>query len=105
MFIFFEMSGCSSGDDAAHAMSNHIDDNILLLVFLHVVADETLNFLCCLLPHLSNVSFCIVLVGFGNEEVCIGQLLHYPSLDQKHVIWGALETMKQNHQHMLLGVL
>ena len=72
MFVLIEMRNGSPRNDATHTMTNHINDNIFLLVFLHVVADKILNLVCCLLTHLSDIALCIVLIGLGDEEIGIG---------------------------------
>lgn len=99
------MGECSPRDDATHAVSDKIDDNILLLVFLHIVTDIVFNFFCYLLAHDSDVSLGVVLVWLGDEEICVWDLLHYPSFDQVHVVGRALETVAEDYEHVLLGVL
>ena len=73
-------------NDATHAMADHIDDNIFLLVFLHIVSNEILNLICCLLSHLSDITLSIVLICFGNKKISIRKLFEYPTFDKKHIV-------------------
>lgn len=80
------MGNRSPCNDSSHTMSNHIDDYVLLLVLLHVIPNKSLNLFCSLLPHAPDVPFGIVLIGFGDEKICIGQLFEYPPFDEKHIV-------------------
>ena len=62
MLIFFKMGECSPRDDAAHAVSDKIDDYILLFIFLHVITDIVFDFLSYLFAHDSDISLGVVLV-------------------------------------------
>lgn len=105
MPVLFEMGQSRPSNDAAHTMANEIDDDIFLLVLLHIIADVTLYFIGYLFAHGSDIAFSVVLVRFGDEEIGVGDLLQDPTLNEVHIVGRALEAVAEDDEHMPLGVL
>ena len=88
------MDQCSPCYDSSHAMSDEVNDN---LVIVNIPSDITFDFLGQSEPHNADISICVHFISARNHKHRHRKHFEYLSLDYLHVEGAGLEAVDHHN--------